>query len=89
VGPKYVGTAYLNARIELNRERKRLANGHGKTHIEAPISVQLQNMTDRGSSGTIRFMIDPEREAKECGMLEGAPDGSMGRAKVDTDGVWT
>ncbi|KAF8252965.1 cyclin-like protein [Wilcoxina mikolae CBS 423.85] len=80
VGPKYQGTAYLNARIELNRERKRLANGHG--HARTPISLQLQNMSDRGNSGTIRFMIDPERESKECGMLDGAADGGMGTAKV-------
>lgn len=44
--------------------------------------MQLQNMAERGNNGTIRFMIDPEREAKECGMLDGAADGGMGSAKV-------
>jgi len=88
VGPKYENTVYLNTRIELNRERKRLANGNGhdegKTEVEMPISVQLQAMADRGSSGTIRFMVDPDREQRECEMLEGAPDGGMGRAKMLT-----
>ena len=78
MGPKYDNTAYLNCKIELNRERKRYANGHGEQG-----SVQLQHiLADRGSAGTIRFMIDPERELKEWEMLEGAADGGMGRAKL-------
>lgn len=73
----------MNARIELNKERKQLANGHGRLVVGTHLS---NNPSDRGSLGTIRFMIDPEREAKECGMLEGAPDGGMGRSKVAVEG---
>ncbi|KAI5792745.1 cyclin-like protein [Pyronema domesticum] len=83
VGPKYEGNTYLNARIELNKERKRLQNGHGKQlPVEPPIAVKLQHLSERGSQGTIRFMIDPEREQKECSLLNGAEDGGMGTAKV-------
>lgn len=91
VGPKYKDTAYLNTRIELNRERRHLANGHNRNRngvggrVDPPISVQLQNMAERGNNGTIRFMIDPEREGKECNMLEGSPDGGMGKVKVPSE----
>ncbi|TGZ85633.1 cyclin-like protein [Ascodesmis nigricans] len=83
VGPQFDNNVYLNIRIDLNQERKQLANGHShanhkNTKVPKLVSTIIQ---DRGTSGAIRFMIDPEREKRESSLLEGAPDGAMGRMK--------
>ncbi|KAI5806934.1 cyclin-like protein [Geopyxis carbonaria] len=84
VGPQYMNEVFLNTRIALNHERKTLANGNHEVngaskHVPRPITA---NLPDRGTTGTIRFMIDPAREIKECQMLEAAEDGGMGRSKT-------
>lgn len=84
VGPTFTNTVFLNQRIELNRERKRLTNGHevlnnninnnGGSNGNGNASAAKQSLriheSDRGTQGCIRFMLDPEREREESAMLK-------------------
>lgn len=92
VGPHYDGNAYLTHRIDLNKERGVHGNGHHKSNGHARESLhsspsdvssylangQISNVTDRGTHGTIRFMIDPSRERNERQLLNEHPYSGRG-----------
>ncbi|KAL7266173.1 RNA polymerase II C-terminal domain kinase beta subunit [Rhizina undulata] len=89
VGGSYDSNTYLTLRIELNKERNIFANGYKKHNghsyesaDSSPADVSgylktgyLASFTDRGTHGTIRFMIDPEREKAEKKLQNGSEQG--------------
>lgn len=84
VGTQYDSNTYLTHRIELNKERQTHGNGHHKHNGNVQDSLnsppndvcynlangQVTNATDRGTHGTVRFMIDPSRERSERHLLD-------------------
>ncbi|KAH0608568.1 uncharacterized protein H6S33_001702 [Morchella sextelata] len=73
VGTQYDSNTYLTHRIELNKERQTHGNGHHKHN-------------DRGTHGTVRFMIDPSRERSERHLLDRHAHDSNGTGGSPSNG---